>query len=88
MLPLFLLVASTHFAALLSPGPDFFLLLRAGLVKGRRHGDGCAAGAGEGAGPVVRRSAAGPGGVVGRRGVSGAAGAQSRSSSQVRLPGA
>lgn len=44
MLPLFLLVASTHFAALLSPGPDFFLLLRAGLVKGRRHGDGCAAG--------------------------------------------
>ncbi|WP_271409807.1 LysE family translocator [Pseudomonas sp. Q1-7] len=44
MLALFLLVASTHFAALLSPGPDFFLLLRAGLVKGLRHADGCAAG--------------------------------------------
>ncbi|NWL79441.1 LysE family translocator [Pseudomonas taiwanensis] len=44
MLALFLLVASTHFAALLSPGPDFFLLLRAGLVRGLRHADGCAAG--------------------------------------------
>ncbi|MDH4568172.1 LysE family translocator [Pseudomonas sp. BN414] len=44
MLALFLLVASTHFAALLSPGPDFFLLLRAGLVKGLRHADGVAAG--------------------------------------------
>lgn len=44
MLALFLLVASTHFAALLSPGPDFFLLLRAGLAKGLRHADGCAAG--------------------------------------------
>ncbi|MBD2837059.1 LysE family translocator [Pseudomonas sp. JM0905a] len=44
MLALFLLVASTHFAALLSPGPDFFLLMRAGLVKGLRHADGCAAG--------------------------------------------
>ncbi|GLZ87919.1 hypothetical protein Pres01_39700 [Metapseudomonas resinovorans] len=44
MLALFLLVASTHFAALLSPGPDFFLLLRAGLVRGLRHADGVAAG--------------------------------------------
>ncbi|BAN51270.1 LysE family translocator [Metapseudomonas resinovorans] len=44
MLALFTLVASTHFAALLSPGPDFFLLLRAGLVRGLRHADGCAAG--------------------------------------------
>lgn len=44
MFALFLLVASTHFAALLSPGPDFFLLLRAGLIKGRRQADGCAAG--------------------------------------------
>lgn len=44
MFALFLLVASTHFAALLSPGPDFFLLLRAALIKGRRHADGCAAG--------------------------------------------
>ncbi|MGH8354807.1 MAG: LysE family translocator, partial [Pseudomonas sp.] len=33
MLALFLLVASTHFAALLSPGPDFFLLIRAALLE-------------------------------------------------------
>ncbi|MBC9252874.1 lysine transporter LysE [Pseudomonas alcaligenes] len=44
MLALFLLVASTHFAALLSPGPDFFLLLRNALLKGRAQADGCAAG--------------------------------------------
>lgn len=44
MFALFLLVAGTHFAALLSPGPDFFLLLRAALIRGRRHADGCAAG--------------------------------------------
>ncbi|WP_375740701.1 LysE family translocator [Pseudomonas boanensis] len=44
MLALFLLVASTHFVALLSPGPDFFLLLRSALLKGVRHADGCAVG--------------------------------------------
>lgn len=44
MLALFLLVASTHFAALLSPGPDFVLLLRNALLKGRAQADGCAAG--------------------------------------------
>ena len=44
MVGLFLLVAGTHAAALLSPGPDFFLLIRAALVDGRRHADGCAAG--------------------------------------------
>ncbi len=44
MLALFLLVASTHFAALLSPGPDFFLLLRNALLKGRGQADGCAVG--------------------------------------------
>ncbi|RJG12867.1 LysE family translocator [Pseudomonas cavernicola] len=44
MVALFLLVASTHFAALLSPGPDFFLLLRTALLRGRRQADGCAAG--------------------------------------------
>lgn len=44
MVALFLLVASTHFAALLSPGPDFFLLLRTALVQGRRQADGCAFG--------------------------------------------
>jgi threonine/homoserine/homoserine lactone efflux protein len=44
MVALFLLVASTHFAALLSPGPDFFLLLRTALLQGRRQADGCAFG--------------------------------------------
>lgn len=44
MFALFVLVASTHFAALLSPGPDFFLLIRAALLKGRQQADGCAAG--------------------------------------------
>ncbi|MEK1905667.1 MAG: LysE family translocator, partial [Pseudomonas sp.] len=44
MLALFLLVAGTHFAALLSPGPDFVLLLRNALLKGRAQADGCAAG--------------------------------------------
>ncbi|MCQ4234535.1 LysE family translocator [Pseudomonas stutzeri] len=44
MIGLFLLVAGTHFAALLSPGPDFFLLIRAALLHGRRQADGCAAG--------------------------------------------
>lgn len=44
MFALFLLVASTHFAALLSPGPDFFLLIRAALLRGRLQADGCAAG--------------------------------------------
>lgn len=44
MLTAFALVASTHFAALLSPGPDFFLLIRAALLRGRRHADGCACG--------------------------------------------
>ncbi|GLK87140.1 LysE family translocator [Pseudomonas turukhanskensis] len=44
MVALFLLVASTHFAALLSPGPDFFLLLRTALLQGRKQADGCACG--------------------------------------------
>jgi len=44
MVALFLLVASTHFAALLSPGPDFFLLLRTALLQGRRQAYGCAFG--------------------------------------------
>ncbi|MCJ1880624.1 LysE family translocator [Pseudomonas nitroreducens] len=44
MFAAFALVASTHFAALLSPGPDFFLLIRAALLRGRCHADGCAAG--------------------------------------------
>ncbi|QNH06958.1 LysE family translocator [Pseudomonas sp. B11D7D] len=44
MFALFLLVAGTHFAALLSPGPDFFLLIRTALAHGRRQADGCAYG--------------------------------------------
>ncbi|QIJ02523.1 LysE family translocator [Stutzerimonas balearica] len=44
MMSLFLLVAGTHFAALLSPGPDFFLLIRTALRHGRRQADGCACG--------------------------------------------
>lgn len=42
MFALFLLVAGTHFAALLSPGPDFFLLIRTALAEGRLQADGCA----------------------------------------------
>lgn len=44
MFAAFVLVASTHFAALLSPGPDFFLLVRAALLRGRRQADRVAAG--------------------------------------------
>ncbi|MGC3765303.1 LysE family translocator, partial [Pseudomonas aeruginosa] len=44
MFAAFVLVASTHFAALLSPGPDFLLLVRAALLRGRRLADAEAAG--------------------------------------------
>ncbi|MBH9312134.1 LysE family translocator [Pseudomonas aeruginosa] len=44
MFAAFVLVASTPFAALRSPGPDFFLLVRAALLRGRRQADGVAAG--------------------------------------------
>ncbi|MBH9325401.1 LysE family translocator [Pseudomonas aeruginosa] len=44
MFAAFVLVASTHFAALLSPGPDFFLLVRAAELRGRRQAAGVAAG--------------------------------------------
>ncbi|MGK7679137.1 hypothetical protein ACSRDH_18135, partial [Acinetobacter baumannii] len=33
----FLFIAFTHFLALLSPGPDFFLILTSLLQKGRRY---------------------------------------------------
>ena len=33
----FFLVAGAHFLALLSPGPDFFLVLRSALRQGRRQ---------------------------------------------------
>ncbi|MFN3581007.1 MAG: LysE family transporter, partial [Pseudomonas sp.] len=35
MLQQFLLVAGAHFLALLSPGPDFFLILRYAIARGR-----------------------------------------------------
>ena len=33
----FLVIAFTHFLALLSPGPDFFLILTSLLQKGARY---------------------------------------------------
>lgn len=33
----FLLIAGTHFLALLSPGPDFLLVLHSALTQARRH---------------------------------------------------
>ncbi|MDV2116182.1 LysE family translocator [Alcaligenes faecalis] len=41
---LFLLIASTHFLALLSPGPDFFLIARSTLAHGRWIASGACAG--------------------------------------------
>lgn len=41
---LFLLIASTHFLALLSPGPDFFLIARSTLAYGRLVASGVCAG--------------------------------------------
>ena len=41
---LFLLIASTHFLALLSPGPDFFLIARSTLAHGRWVAGGACAG--------------------------------------------
>lgn len=41
---LFLLIAGTHFLALLSPGPDFFLIARSTLAHGRRVASGVCAG--------------------------------------------
>lgn len=40
----FLLVAGAHFLALLSPGPDFFLILRSALRHGFRMASGVCAG--------------------------------------------
>ena len=41
---LFLLIASTHFLALLSPGPDFLLIARSTLAHGRWIATGASAG--------------------------------------------
>lgn len=41
---LFLLIASTHFLALLSPGPDFFLIARSTLAHGRLIASGVCGG--------------------------------------------
>ena len=41
---LFLLIASAHFLALLSPGPDFFLIVRSAVIHGPRIASGVCAG--------------------------------------------
>jgi threonine/homoserine/homoserine lactone efflux protein len=40
----FLLIAAAHFLALLSPGPDFFLIVRSSIVNGPRIASGVCAG--------------------------------------------
>ena len=40
----FLVIAGVHFLALLSPGPDFFLIVRSALVNGRRVATGVCVG--------------------------------------------
>lgn len=40
----FLIVAAAHFLALLSPGPDFFLMARTSMAAGRRAASGTALG--------------------------------------------
>jgi len=44
VLELFLIVAGVHFLALLSPGPDFFLIVRTALLHGWRRASGICAG--------------------------------------------
>lgn len=41
---IFLLIAAAHFLALLSPGPDFFLIARSSLAHGRRVASGACLG--------------------------------------------
>lgn len=36
----FLVIAGAHFLALLSPGPDFFLIVRSAVVNGARVASG------------------------------------------------
>ena len=40
----FLIIAGAHFLALLSPGPDFFLIVRSAVVNGTRIASGVCAG--------------------------------------------
>lgn len=40
----FLMIAGAHFLALLSPGPDFFLIMRSALVNGPRQASGVCVG--------------------------------------------
>jgi hypothetical protein len=40
----FLLIAGLHFLALLSPGPDFFLIVRSAVVNGTRVASGVCVG--------------------------------------------
>lgn len=44
MLDIFLLMAGAHFLALLSPGPDFFLIVRTALLQGWRRASGICTG--------------------------------------------
>lgn len=44
LLDTFLIVAGAHFLALLSPGPDFFLIVRTALLHGWRRASGVCAG--------------------------------------------
>lgn len=41
---LFALIATAHFLALLSPGPDFFLIIRSAMINGPRIATGLCAG--------------------------------------------
>lgn len=55
----FLLVATVHFLALLSPGPDFFLIARTALVSGWRTASGACVGVALGNGVFIAAAFAG-----------------------------
>ena len=40
----FLIIAGAHFLALLSPGPDFFLIVRSAVINGARIASGVCVG--------------------------------------------
>lgn len=55
----FLIVASVHFLALLSPGPDFFLVARTAIARGWRTASGACAGIAMGNGVFIAAAFAG-----------------------------
>lgn len=55
----FLIVASVHFLALLSPGPDFFLVARTAVARGWRTASGACAGIAMGNGVFIAAAFAG-----------------------------